>query len=115
MANKKIPTAIVVTLGVWIAALGSAAALTYDLNRPLYVRSNTPPLEVPSNATTQVAAAAEPISVVQPVLYLPPMTIVGRYHPAAAPVPKTFADLAGQQCTDWRALEMGSGRVQLCE
>jgi hypothetical protein len=114
MANKKIPTAIVVTLGVWIAALGSAAALTYDLNRPLYLRSTTPPFEVPSNATTQ-AAAAEPISTGPPVLYLPPVTIVGRYHPIAARVPRMFADTAGEQCTDWRELEMGSGRVQLCE
>jgi hypothetical protein len=114
MANKKIPTAIAVTLGVWIAALGSAAALTYDLNRPLYARGTTgPPIEVPLNQTQ--LAPAKRISVAQPVLDVRPFTIIGRYRPTLPRVPKTFDNLSGKKCADWRELEMGSGRVQLCE
>jgi hypothetical protein len=113
MATKKIPTVIAVTLGVWIAALGSAAALTYDLNRPLKLEVNPPPIEVASNPTRVVSA--EPISGVQQVLYLPPITILARYRPVGPRAQKTFEDLSGQQCTDWRELDMGSGHVQVCE
>jgi hypothetical protein len=35
VVKMKKRTTIAVTVGVWIAAMGSAAALTYDLNRPL--------------------------------------------------------------------------------
>jgi hypothetical protein len=87
MANKKIGAVMAVTLGVWVAALGSAAALTYELNRPLHLR-NTPSIEAPSGNIGVSPAEAKPD--MQTVLYLPPVTIVGRaLHRAAAHVPKT--------------------------
>jgi len=113
MTNKKIPPAVAVTFGVWLAAIGSAAALTYDLNRPVYAMGTAAPIDVPLYATQ--VAPAKPISGVQPVLYVRPVTIVGRYRPPVPRLPKTFESLSGKHCADWRELEMGSGRVQLCE
>jgi hypothetical protein len=67
-------TAIAVTLGVWIAAVGSAAALTYDLNRPLQLASVAPRRESPFD-TANAAVAGPPPE--QSVLYIPDITIVG--------------------------------------
>ena len=110
MSNKKMPMAITVTLGVWIAALGSAAALTYDLNRALHLRGTPPSSGVLSNRMQ----SAERISETR-VLYVPQVTVVGRYRPDAARLPETFGDLSGQQCAYWREIEMGWGRIQVCE
>ena len=115
MANKKIPTAIFVTFGVWIAALGSAAALTYELNRPLHLAVAASPMKIPSNQMR--AFLAEPTSDMQSVLYLSPFIIVaGPFHrPAPARMPRRPEVPDGMQCEDWRELDMGSGRVQFCQ
>jgi hypothetical protein len=86
-----------VSLGIWIAALGTAAALTYDLNHPLRLRSTTA-IGMPSN--TIPAGLAEPEATVQSVLYVPPVTIVGRrFHgAAAAPAPTSLEDLSDLPC-----------------
>jgi hypothetical protein len=112
MSNKKISMAVTVTLGVWIAALGSAAVLTYDLNRALHLRGTPPSNGVLSNPAQ--FASAERISETR-VLYIPAVTVVGRYRPDTAPMPETFGDLSGKQCAYWRELEMSWGRVQVCE
>lgn len=41
MTTMKRRTAIAVTTGVWVLAVGSAVALTYELNRPLHWVSTT--------------------------------------------------------------------------
>ena len=116
MTNTKRRTAIAVTVGVWVAALGSAAALTYDLNRPLHLAGATSQLAVPINA--EQAALAEPVLGLQPVLYIPTITVVGQMPRRPSDVtrePKPAVDISRMRCADWRELDMGSGRVQNCE
>lgn len=69
-------TATRVTLAVWIAALGSVAALIYDLNRAPYLASDPMQSAAPSHMAP--ALLAPPASESQPVLYVPAITIVGR-------------------------------------
>jgi hypothetical protein len=115
--NKR--TAIAVTVSVWIAALVSATALAYDLNR-------TPHLATPhlANVTSQFATPAPvaptvlapPAPEVQSVLYIPTITIVGSMRRSMdEPKPAPGADISEMQCTDWRGLDIGSGHVQVCE
>lgn len=69
MAATKRRTVIALTLGASLAAVGSAAALTYDLNRPSHTRLS---------ATQHAAqAAADPCADPQ-VLCIPTITIVAR-------------------------------------
>jgi len=110
---------IAVAAGVWFAGLGSAAALTYDLNRPLHSDS--------ARATSQVASqlAAPPAPILAPAVVAPPDSLVLRIptvtirgsaqrHQAAAPAPKA-REPTSMQCAGWRELDMGSGRVQVCQ
>jgi hypothetical protein len=118
MATMKRRTAIAVTVGVWLAAAGSAAALTYDLNRPLHLAKTTLLRAAPVSAMH----AAAPVSEIESVLVIPTITVVGRAprnrdrdrDRAVVPEPKAreFSDMV---CSDWRELDMGSGRVQVCE
>jgi hypothetical protein len=84
MTRMKRRTALAVTIGVWVAALGSAAALTYALNRPLHWVGTTSQLGARSG--TARAASAEPVSELQSVLYMPTITVVGQapHHPSIA-------------------------------
>ncbi|HWW88580.1 MAG TPA: hypothetical protein VNZ26_33530 [Vicinamibacterales bacterium] len=108
-------TAIAVTVGVWVAAVGSAAALTYDLNRPIHLPGATAQLAVPINA--EQAPVAEPVLELQPVLYIPTITVVGQmpHRPGVTREPNPAIDIPWMHCADWRELDMGSGRVQVCE
>jgi hypothetical protein len=114
MNPMKKHTALAVTVGVWIAALGSAAALTYDLNP-----TPRPAPEAPSGLTATtpkpslpVKPAAEP----SPVLMIPPVTIVAAVPRApVAKAAKPPVDITAMHCADWRSLDMGSGRVQVCQ
>jgi hypothetical protein len=118
MMPMKKRTAIAVTVGVWIAAVGSAAALTYDLNR-------TPQIAKPhfANAASHpvIPSSAAPVAFVQPaleqpVLYIPTITIVGTVRrPLDSEKPVPAADISKMTCTDWRGLDIGSGHVQVCE
>lgn len=114
MRTMKRRMAIAVTAGVWIAAVGSAAALTYDLNRPLRWVSGATHV----TAASQVAreAPTETVSDSPPVLYIPTITIVAQVprRPVTASVPAAPA-VSPMRCADWRELDMGSGRVQVCE
>jgi hypothetical protein len=104
---------IALTLGVWLAALGSAGALTYDLSRPLLSADATPRLA----ATADHGAIGARVSDLSPVLYVPTITVVAqRPHRAAVvtPVQKPATDISHMRCADWRELDMGSGQVEVC-
>jgi len=128
MAPLRRRTVLALTAIVWVAAIGSATGLAYALNRPLKVRAipetqtataevaSTPALEVPTvNVTpatentlsipTLTITAKAPQRMVTPRLVAP--------EPLAAPEP--LPDIAKMKCAEWRELDMGSGRVQICE
>jgi hypothetical protein len=106
-----------ITVGVWLAAAGSAAALTYELNRPLVERQSSaaPSPRLLTASAPTVVDGAEPRESF--VLQLPPITIVARapHRPVAARVEKTTRNISSMRCADWRSLDMGSGHVQICE
>jgi hypothetical protein len=115
MKTMKRRTAIAVTMGVWIAALGSAAALTYELNSPLRLMSTS---SLPTERVrTAPAPLASPVPEMQAVLYIPSMTVVGyapHRRPALVPEPGGSA-ISEVHCSEWRELDMGSGHVQVCD
>ena len=105
-------------LGVWLTGAASAAALTYELDRPL----------TPAKGTTDVLLSKTPASEelrsegVVPV-EIQATTIVGHRHvakrlpapliiPATAPEPRDIDDMT---CAEWRELDMGTGHVRICE
>ncbi len=71
MAAMKRRTMIAVTVGVWLAAIGTATAVTIDLNRPIHPKSPA------SHAALATPAVADQGS--EQVLCIPPVTVVG--HP----------------------------------
>jgi hypothetical protein len=120
MVPMKRRTAIAVTVGVWIAALGSAAGLEYDLNgTPHFASAHL--ANVTSQPATPLAAASQAsapaAAEMQPVLYIPTITIVGSMRRLVVPEPKppVAPDISKMQCADWRELDMGSGHVQVCQ
>ena len=120
MAPMKKRTAIAVTVGVWMAALGSAAALEYDLNRAPHL--SRPHLASVTSLPATPLTAAPPAfallaSEVQPVLVIPTITIVGSMRRSVdrEPQPVPAVDISNMTCTDWRGLDIGSGHVQVCE
>jgi hypothetical protein len=103
-------------LGVWGVGAVSATALAYDLSRTPTPRARA------VDVTTIHVAAPEVVRHAgwQPsVLTIPPITIVGhRSAPTlgiAAPQKTEPPDISRMHCADWRDLQMGSGRVQICE
>jgi hypothetical protein len=103
--------------GVWLAGAASAATLAHVLRSPL-----APPAALaeimPSPAVLRLDRAFEVAS--PGVLAIPPITIVGRRvvvapRVAPAPAPVVHRDITVMNCADWRDLEMGSGRVQICQ
>jgi hypothetical protein len=103
------------TVAVWVAAAGSAGALTYELNHGLRVGQTVSPQQ-PVFATVpaeDVAPASPPI----PVLQVPTVRIVGHAARRAAmePTVRPPTDIAVMHCKDWQELQMGSGKVQVCE
>lgn len=99
----------------WMAGLGTAAALAYEL-RPIQSPGATSHLSASVGATR--TAPAVPAREEPPVLYVPTVTIVGLVpHRHARPTaPATAApEIERMQCAPWRDLDMGSGRVQVCE
>ena len=114
MAGMKKRTAFAVTVGMWLAGLGSAAALTYDLNRPLH------PVVVMSEPAVPAldATSAEVVEPAPSTLYVPEVTIVAMARRAPAPVARRAAppvDISAMHCAEWRDLDIGSGRVQVCQ
>ncbi len=106
----------VLAAAVWMTALGASAALALIVNRPFAAPA-------PSRATTapMTLARVEPISPAPapPQHYvLPTVEITAAVSrpvtakPAAPPRPR---DISEMKCTHMRALEQGSGGVQICE
>jgi hypothetical protein len=106
-----------ITVGVWLAAAGSAAALTYELNRPLVERplstATAPSSRAPSSPTAIDRAEANELFVLQ----LPPITIVAQapHRAVVARTEKKPRDISAMRCAEWRDLDMGSGHVQVCQ
>lgn len=105
---------------VWVAALGSAAAFAFVMNRPLTV-AQTPAEPAPLRLVhvdpipQPRVLPAEPLNIV-----LPSVEIVGhvaRHLPAVAPAPAEpkVRDISDMRCTHFKPLEQGGGGVQLCE
>jgi hypothetical protein len=79
MAMMKKRMMAVITLGVWIAALGSAAALTYNANRPTQVAGGGgSQADAPSDMVGGAPFASVPGQEMESVLYMPDVTIVGK-------------------------------------
>lgn len=121
MLTMKNRTAVAVTLGVWLAAIGSAAALTYDLNRPLLPEPVTARLVEPLHAAHS-AAITEATSPREHLLVVPTITLVAQnVQRTHAPVVNeavatpSLRDISQMHCADWRELDMGSGHVQVCD
>lgn len=85
-------TMFVVTVGVWLAAAGSAAALTYNLSRRVDL-----PVQGSRLVTPRGAAASSLVSfanfgegqAAQQVLYIPTITVAAPWpdRPTVAPTP----------------------------
>ncbi len=114
MASLKKRTAIAVTVGLWLAAAGSAAALSYHLNRGLGARA--PEFEVarPSGALAPAPLAEQRVLYVLPILIGAPWP----HRPASVTTPAPSTPVARDgpemECTHSRELDIGSGRVEAC-
>ena len=111
-------------LGVWLSGIASAAALTYELDRPL-----TPPPGTADLVVSHVTAPEVIRDVGSATLEVPLVRVVGhvRHAPALLARPAILApplttppalptrDIDEMNCASWRELDMGSGRVQICE
>jgi hypothetical protein len=115
-------TVLAATAGVWLSAIGSAAALTYVLGGSPVPRSeptahvDTTGAPAPALDTRRAEVVVSPAP---PELVVPTVTIVTHRAPSAPPSSARVATpalrpIAEMQCADWRGLDMGSGRVQVC-
>jgi hypothetical protein len=117
-------TVLAATGGVWLSAIGSAAALTYVLGgspvprvQPVAQDGATaiPSLDTRPSQVLEVPAPG--------TLETPTVTIVGHFVRSApsrvarvvAPAPALVPPLGEMKCADWRGLDMGSGRAQVCQ
>ncbi|HLK37459.1 MAG TPA: hypothetical protein VKU41_11955 [Polyangiaceae bacterium] len=111
------------TAVVWACALGSAGALAYVLDRPVQIRETPGHSAVVAPARQEIEPVNTPATEEQRVLEIPTITITTARHPARvvarppAPGPneEQLPDIAKMNCTEWRELQAGSGRVQVCE
>jgi hypothetical protein len=88
MAIVKKRMMAVITLGVWIAALGSAAALTYNANRPTQVAGGGSQADARRDTVGGAPFASVPEEELESVLYMPDVTIVGKApHAGLGPRP----------------------------
>ncbi len=91
--NKRIVAAI--TGGVWLAAIGSAVALTYALNRPLevhHVAQSWPSRDLDVAAPRPVVDEGR-MDLAPPVLQMPPMVVFGTA--ATEPRDRGVAEMQG--------------------
>lgn len=103
---KKI--AVGFTAGVWASALGSAVAVAFVLNRPPVPRIPTDP-ETAHVSSGQLEEAAP----VDPLLDAPVTPAHRVLYSRPAPL-ASVVDIEQMRCDEWRDLQMGSGRVQVC-
>lgn len=107
-----------ITCSVWLSGAASAAVLTYELHRPLLPSiPSVASVEPSPRLTTSASGVLE--NAVPNVLAIPAVTIVGQVvRPASrarAGAPALPRDIATMNCAAWRDLDMGSGRVQICQ
>jgi hypothetical protein len=115
--KRSIGTAL--AFGVWLSATASAAALTYELHRPL-VPSAPPPVAAAELAPPLETTASTPLVGTLPgVVHVHDVTIIGPAprHATRARVsaPALPRDIQTMSCAGWRDLDIGSGRVQVCQ
>jgi len=105
--------AAAVACSVWLTGIASAAALTQVLEVP--VAPSTVLARIPEYGSMRRLAAPE--GAVHSVLQVPVVTIVARSARIAAVAPAVAAprDIAEMSCAGWRDLDIGSGRVQICQ
>jgi hypothetical protein len=114
MARMKKRLTIAVTVAVWLAAFGSWAALSHRWNRASHLTSIVEPTAPPLSAAP--ASFSEPVSELQSVLYVPAVTIRGRPDGTSTrSSSKRAVGMPEMNCADWRGLDMGSGRVRVCD
>jgi hypothetical protein len=118
MVTRTNRTAVAVTLITWLFAVGSAAAVTYVVKGPPVPRAEAFRVEqapVPARVAP-LAKAALPQAEAASVLVIPTLTLIGAFHRPEVAVPTRVAqDIPDMQCASWRELDMGSGRVKVCE
>jgi hypothetical protein len=74
MIAMKKRTVAYLTVAIWLAGLGTAAAITYDLNRPVHQKhGGSQPAAAPAEELAAVAAQET-----GNVLCIPTITVVGR-------------------------------------
>jgi hypothetical protein len=106
-------------LAIWAAALGSAGALAYTLNRPPKPVANIEHhLVMPAPAIDRVVY--EPIMSPSIQTVLGPAVVVQkapRARPQRRAAPAEVRDLSGMRCTAWGDLMQGSAsqQVRRCE
>lgn len=74
MIAMKKRTVVYLTVAIWLAGLGTAAAITYDLNRPVHHKHGTSQPAASPDEELATWSAQEPGN----VLCIPTITIVGR-------------------------------------
>jgi hypothetical protein len=111
---------------LWLAGIGSAAALTYELKRPLALHGQVdavrvprsqgaqPPLDERASPAPAAVLTLPPVNVVVPAVRVHRVTPPRVAHPAASSEQRPV-DISQMRCKEWSQLEMGSGRVQVCE
>jgi hypothetical protein len=115
MASLKKRTAIAVTASLWLAAAGSAAAFTYQLNR----RLDPQPHGVETAGSLGGRAPASLAA--QRMLYVPTLVIIAPWpHRLAsvnmrAPSTPVAREISEMGCRRSRELDIGSGLVQFCD
>jgi hypothetical protein len=101
---------------VWLAGFAAMTALVYALGRPPQIRPEPASLS-PRHPT--ISEISDGLSMTTaPALEMPMVIIAVHRARPAAPRPAPTArprDISEMNCAPWRDLEMGSGRVQVCE
>ncbi len=102
--NKR--TVLAATTLVWAAGLGSAAALAHVLAGPA----------VPAEVKLEVVAPTELVQSASEsdVVDSRTLTVVASRPSPRIAEPK-HRDISEMYCQPWRELDMGSGRVQICD
>ena len=123
MAAFKRRTMFAITLGVWFAAIGSAAALTYDLNRPVKLPAQGWQMPVDRGPVTTPPAPVDAVQLADQPARAPAVATAGqvRHRPARPSPPETMSipevvrPISEMHCHEWRDLDVGSGQVQICD
>jgi hypothetical protein len=114
---------VLVCVLVWVAAVGSAAALTFDLNRPLVfphdvdnvVDKEADEEAPPPIGSSPAVLALESAAITMPIPEINVATRAGRQTAVRLTAPREPRDIGQMHCSDWREMQAGSGRVQICD